>query len=351
MNNVWKLELPDSIDTIIFFCEGGIGKNIASTAVIRAIKKQFPTKKIVVVGGSPEVFIHNPHVKKLFNFGNALHFYSDLIADNPSAYIMKVEPYMHYDYLNKNKHVVECWCEMLGIEPDGVEPDLFFSPNELEAAKLYVDEFTNNGKKKFAIIQWVGGKTPGQPNNPKEMKGLLAEMYRRATPQKQMQEVVDFLVKECNCKVGVVQHPNFPKLEGTEVIFFPLRASISLIYYSDYFIGVDSFLQHAASAKQIQKKGLVIWGGTAKTCLGYDMQDNWEIKACPSPACHRPNSYLLDMQINGQMWDCPYGEPCMKRNITEVKDRLLKLYPNMIEASVQEDIKEPKETCKCPSTK
>jgi len=351
MESKWKLELSDKIKNIVFFCEGGIGKNIAGTAVVRAIKKQFPDKKITVVAGCPDIFMNNLNVRKIFNFNNALHFYNDLIDQNDDIYIMKVESYLHTDYLTKQKHVVECWCEMLGVEWDGNEPDLFFTPNDIDAAKIYIDEFTNKGKKKFAMFQWIGGKVPNQPDNTKEMKAFLAEMYRRAIPQKHAQEIANLLMEKYNCKVGLIQHQNFPVLDKCERICFPIRATISLLYNADYFIGIDSLLQHAAASKQINKRGIVIWGGTSPICLGYPLHKNLQIKACTTPECHRPNSYLLDMQVNGQMWDCPVGEPCMKRDILEIESAMDEVYPDSKQEAVPESESVSKENCKCPSTK
>ena len=36
---------------IIFQIDGGIGKSIAATAVCKAIKKQYPTDKLIVITG------------------------------------------------------------------------------------------------------------------------------------------------------------------------------------------------------------------------------------------------------------------------------------------------------------
>ncbi len=309
------MELSDKIRNIVFICEGGIGKNIAGTAVVRAIKKAYPKKNIIVVAGCPEIFMNNPNVKRTFHFGNALYFYEDWVTDE--TYVIKDEPYFHYDYLQKTKHVVECWCEMIGVPFDGIEPDIFFIPSELEAAKIFADELTDNGKTELVLLQWVGGQVPDKANDSKSFKDKLAQMFRRAMPQEQAQAIADYLVKE-NYTVINVGHPNYPQLTGVKNPTLPIRAIISLLTQAKTFVGIDSFIQHAAAAKQIQKKGVVIWGGTSKLCLGYDLHENLETVACSTPACHRPNSYLFDIQQNGQIWACPWGEPCMKRPISEV---------------------------------
>ena len=62
------LEINEKVKNIIFICDGGIGKNIVGTAVVRAIKKQFPDKNIIVVAGCPDVFMYNPNVYRTYNF-------------------------------------------------------------------------------------------------------------------------------------------------------------------------------------------------------------------------------------------------------------------------------------------
>ena len=39
---------------IIFQIDGGIGKNIAATAVCKAIKAQYPKDKLIVITGYPQ---------------------------------------------------------------------------------------------------------------------------------------------------------------------------------------------------------------------------------------------------------------------------------------------------------
>ena len=66
---------------IIFNPEGGLGKIIASTAVVRSIKQQYPNHKIVVITPWPEVYLNNPNVYRVFRSGNTPYFYKDYIKD------------------------------------------------------------------------------------------------------------------------------------------------------------------------------------------------------------------------------------------------------------------------------
>jgi len=307
------MKIPEKVRNFVFQVEGGVGKNIYATAVVRALKKAYPDKRITVIAGCPEVFFYNPNVYRTYNFGNPLYFYDDNV--NPETMILRLEPYLDYGYINKEKHVVESWCEQLEISCDGIEPDLYFLDNELEMAKFYVEKTQDNAKKEMILLQWIGGKVPEDKSNDK-LKMSLMTMFRRSLPITEIEKVVAYLKDKY--VIGNVGHNNFPELKNTNLVFFPIRSTLALLMYCKTFIGIDSFLQHAAAAKQISKKGLVFWGGTSPKCLGYNTHINITKEVCNTPYCHRPNSYLFDAQANGQMWSCIHNEKCMKYTSDEI---------------------------------
>ena len=303
------MKVGKEINKIVLFVEGGIGKNIMATAVVRAIKKQYPEKKIIVVAGCVDVFLHNPNVHRVYNFQNPLYFFEDNV--DPHTMIFRTEPYMHPDYIGKKKHLVECWCEMFGVKPDGYKPDIFLIPNEIDNAEKHKAEITKG--KPLLLLQWTGGKTP-KDNSETQHKEALASMYRRSITKELAQDLVNSLKKKYT--IGVIGDPKFPKLDDTQVVCHTFRNTLSLIHVADKFIGIDSFAQHARAA--FDKKSLILWGGTSPACLGYDLHTNLTKEACTMPFCHRPNSYLLDIQANGMMWDCPYGEKCLSYTKDEI---------------------------------
>ena len=60
---------------IIFSIEGGLGKSIMGTAVLKAIKNQYPKSYIIVVTHYPDVFIGNPNANKVFTHEKANGLY------------------------------------------------------------------------------------------------------------------------------------------------------------------------------------------------------------------------------------------------------------------------------------
>jgi len=97
---------------------------------------------------------------------------------------------------------------------------------------------------------------------------------------------------------------------------FPLRQSIVLLKFSKGFIGIDSFLHHAAAMWEI--KGVVCWGGTHPKKLGYEFHANIAKEVCPQPFCHRPDSYLFDVNPANGVWNCPYSQKCLDHDADEI---------------------------------
>ena len=306
------MDLGTEIKNIIFVSEGGLGRVIASTAVVRKIKEKYPDKKILVVAGFPDVFLYNPDVFKVFRFDNPLYFYDDFVT--PETFLMHVEPYRDHGYLHGDGHLIDVWCRSLGIDPEGAKPQLHFLKKEDEAAQVYIDKITAGGKKKFVLLQWTGGIVPKSKNDGEYMDAI-SRMHKRSIAKSVAQKLVNKLISR-GYAVGVVQAENHPDLEGAERIFFPIRNVLALLKYSDHFIGIDSFLQHAAAAMNVP--GVVIWGGTKPERLGYKIHRNMTKQVCPTPFCHRPNSYIFDANPSGFIWNCPHDEKCMDYDADEI---------------------------------
>ena len=306
------MEVPDSCKNILFVSEGGLGRVIASTAVVAKIKQKYPEKNIIVITGYPDIFLYNPHVFKVFHFEKPTYFYDDFVT--PESFLMHVEPYRWHDYLHTDKHLISAWCEMLGLDPTDAKPELYFLKKEDEAGKIYIEKLTGNGKKKFILFQWIGGIVPKNKNDGEYMDAI-SRMHKRALSKSVAQKLVNKLVSR-GYVVGCTQHENHPDLQDVERVFFPIRNVLVLLKYSAGFIGIDSFLQHTAAAMNVP--GVVVWGGTSPKRLGYDFHCNLTKSVCPTPFCHRPNSYIFDANPSGFIWNCPHDEKCMDYDADEI---------------------------------
>lgn len=295
---------PKSLEdaqNVLLYVMGGLGRNIMATAVVRNLKKAYPDKKLYVIGGNPDVFIKNPNVHRAYGLGNPLYLYEDLIRDSRTA-VINVEPYQHYDYIYKRKHFIECWCDMIGIPCDSIQPDLYYAQAEIDLAITFLNSF----KKDMVICQFEGGKIP-ESGSDKDRLIAKNAMYRRSLMPETQKKIVSGLI-ERGYEVGIVGHENQFHPQPTKPIWYPARAVMALLPHCAQVVTIDSFVQHASAA--LKKKSLVLWAGTSPDTLGYTMHENMRRDACPTPECHRPNSYLFDIDASGFGWECPFNNAC-----------------------------------------
>jgi hypothetical protein len=318
-------ELIEKAENLILVVNGGIGRNIFATSVVRNLKKAYNDKNIIVVAGFADTFNNSPHIKRVYQFDKPIYLFEDFIQDNKSI-VLDVEPYRHPDYVNNNMHVVEAWCDLLEIPCDNTVGEMFFTKSELEMAYLQVQK----RKNKLVLIQHVGGMQPQTCDKDSQLASRNS-MYRRSLPENVVDEVVNKL-KSNGFDVGCVQLPNQYCPKNAERINFPPRAIIALMPYVHGVISIDSFIMHSAAV--MNKKALVCWGGTSPLKLGYEMHMNLRKKNCPTPECHRPNSYLFDVQPNGFMWDCKYSDECMNYSADDILTGFQELYGKFDEGKV-----------------
>ena len=112
---------------IIFNINGGLGKVILSTAVVKALKKKYKNSNIIVSSGSPEVFNNNPDVYKSFHLSESNVFYSKFIKDKKCKYFT-LDPYDTSDFITQQPvHLIKMWCNLLDIKYNNEQPEIFLS--------------------------------------------------------------------------------------------------------------------------------------------------------------------------------------------------------------------------------
>lgn len=294
--------------TIVMPVSGGVGRNIFFTAVIKNFKKVYPDKKLYIVPGYPEIFENNPRVARTYGLNPVqyAHLFEDSIFSNSESLILEVEPYRHPEYVNGNMHIVEAWCDLLEIPCEDKIPEIFLSLTETSFAKSFFDTILVKYNKPVILLQHSGGKAPDN-NDKKELIMNQAIMHRRSLREKTVQDLVNLFEKD-GYLVACIQMPNQFAPKGAERVTGPLRQLIALLPYASGVIAIDSFVQHASAALGI--KSLVLWAGTSPERLGYEMHKNLRRNECPTPECHRPNSYAFDVKTTGVPWDCPYKDAC-----------------------------------------
>jgi hypothetical protein len=301
---------------VVFIIDGGIGKNIMATVPIRGIKQKYPDKKVVVVCGYPDVFKFNPNVHRVHPFGMTPDFYDNYIVDE-QAIVLKAEPYLDNRYIYKHGpvHCTQLWCEALDVPFDNPIPDLHLNKKELGQAK----DFVVSKNRPVLLVQYTGG-VPPQPQAEGQPPVPAPKMFARNLPMQIAKHVADELSEKYH--VMVAGAATQPVWEGAERISYPLRQTLSIIPHVHKLLLIDSCIQHAAAA--LGKQAVVCWCGTSPDLLGYPFHINLRMKECPTPECHRPNSYLWDRDARGQPWDCPHGEACVWHDEADILAALKK---------------------------
>jgi hypothetical protein len=271
----------------IFHIDGGCGKSIVGTAVVKSIKAAYPEHKLIVVTAYPEVFLHNPLVHRVYKFGNLPYFYDDYINGKETK-IFRMEPYHSGDLLYKKKSLAEIWCDVFNIPCISVQPDIHLTEREL----LFVQKSINKDGPILLVQSSGGADNQGHPYS-----------WSRDLPPAFAQEIVN-TVKDKFSKVLHIRREKQPILENTIHVSDYFRNLFCYIALSDKFLCIDSFAQHAAAA--FNKKATVGWISNSPVVFGHNIHDN--IVASGSESFrHRIDSYLESEDwTGGRFHECPY---------------------------------------------
>jgi hypothetical protein len=284
---------------IIWHIQGGLGKNIAATALCNDLKKQYKGRKLIMMVSYPEAFLSNPVVDRVYALGQSPYFYQDYI-EGKDIVLFRHEPYNQTAHVTKKQHLIHNWCDLLGIEYKNQQPVLF--PN-------YPQRMTTGiwqRPKPVMVIQTGGGPMQGQK---------FSYSWTRDMPIEVAQEIINKYSQQYHI-IQVTRPDGYP-LPGAERIDGPLSNMelFSLLVRSQKRVLIDSCLQHAAAALKLQST--VLWVGTSPTVFGYSSHKNI-IAKLPKKANQLIGSYLFDYQFENNMHECPYMDVKDMFNIEEI---------------------------------
>ena len=271
----------------IWHIQGGLGKNIAGTALIKDIKAKYPDRKLIMVTSWPEVFLNNPDVDRIFQLGQSPYFYEDYI-EGKDVIISKHEPYNQSDHITKKKHLVHNWCDLMDIEYKKQLPVIL--PNYPQGMLLGLWE----RPKPIMVIQTGGGPMEGQ---------RYSYSWTRDMPLEVAQEIVKKYYQQYHI-IQVTRPDGYP-LDNVERLDQKMSNMelFSLVVKAQKLVLIDSCLQHAAAA--LNKKSTVLWVGTSPKVFGYKMHTNLEANL-PKRANQLIGSYTFDFQFENNIHECPY---------------------------------------------
>jgi len=271
---------------VVWHIEGGLGKNIAATALIKDVKEKYSNRKLIMVVSYPEIFLNNPHIDRVYRIGMTSYFYDDYIYGKDTI-IFKHEPYFQSDHITKKKHLIENWCDLLGIKYVKQLPNVYANGVQ----KLLVGNWQRS--KPIMLIQTNGGSidnTSGYSwtrDMPFSISQLIADRYRSEYHIIQITKPTSYLITD-------VEHIT------QQISNFDL---LSILAASQKRVLIDSSLQHAAAGMGLPST--VLWVGTSPNNFGYDMHNN-VVANPPSGNTKLIDSYLFDYSFDGVIHECPY---------------------------------------------
>lgn len=255
---------------IVFQINGGIGKCIAATAVCSAVKKKYKDSKLIVISGYPEVFLNNPNVHKNLKFGETSYFYKDFIEGKDFKLFIQ-DPYLQTEFVREEKHLVQIWCELFGIEYGGEYPEIFLSKREsqkyLEGVKF---------DKPILMMQTNGGADQSKKYG-----------WARDLPSCVITDVINAF--KATHTILHVKREDQTTYQDTVTVTTDFRRICALALVSDKRLVIDSFLQHALAALGLP--AVACWIVNSPVVYGYELHTN--VLA---------NPYTVEPDLRGSMF-------------------------------------------------
>ena len=304
---------------ILFLQPGGLGKAIAGTAVARQIRAKFPSVKLHVQTGYPDIYQGLEFVDRVWPLAPQAHFFEDVAS---KCEIFEAEPYKDFSFRKGREHLIDVWCRLLRLDlPKEKRGSIVLSAAEKRNAKT---QLTDRVGRPIIAFQFRGGTSShdaGSAANPERLFQARHLSVDRA------QAVVDDLVKE-GFAVLQISLPTEPKLKNalylSDQSVIPTRHMLAFLNECSGLVAIDSFASHAWAA--LGKTGAVcLWGYSSPIQYGYAGNTHLAIKdACKTPHCNRPETHLFDvLPGTGQSWQCPHDGACMSFSPKEIVQAVL----------------------------
>ena len=324
-----------------YIIEGGIGRNVFFSALIPKLAEKEPQKKIMVTSSYADVFENSPYVKRSLSRGTPYTWEDVVLHDNYKTVF--ADPYFNDDFIKRKIHVIEAWCNDIGIEyTKDMKPAIYFSNAIKDNAKKFRQDVGP-----FIIVQFGSGQSPlnANLNVPFQWTG-----FQRNYPVKNAEWLIKFIREEYpGVAVVIYGLPNEGyTFEGLQFFQFRSLFYAALLEEAETFIGINSSLTHYGGA--LNKKGIVLWGGTSHKQWGYEIHNNL-YGSCISNdlCCSRP--YLRDLgdfNASGDRWVCP-NPTCMDIDAEYVFNEFKSILTDeqKIKMKVVQEKKQLQQTCVC----
>jgi len=240
---------------IIFQIDGGLGKSIMATAMVKVIKKRYKNANIIVVSAYPDVFLNNPHIFEVHHSNQVNGLYLKFIKDQKCK-IFASEPYRDTDFMTlKSISLFDTWCKVFGLRYNGEQPEIYLTQPEIDYFAPYYKT-----DKPILVMQPNGGPS-----------GLSYQYaWTRDIPEPNILEIIEHYKNDYS--IIHIKREDQKVYEDTMQALDGYRSIAILLQLSDKRLLIDSFAQHLATA--LNKKSTVCWISTKPEVFGYKIHDN-----------------------------------------------------------------------------
>ena len=239
---------------IFFQIDGGLGKSIMATAMVKVIRKRYKNSHIIVVTAYPDVFLNNPHINECFRIEEMGGAYLKYVKDQDCK-IFTEDPYRNTSFLTDKEHLLKTWCKIYGLNYNNEQPQLYLTQPEVD----YFKPFYQVEKPILAI----------QPNGGPQGQGFQYS-WTRDIPQPTMNEIIKHYKEDYT--IVHIKREDQQQYPDTLHALDGFRSIAILLQLSSKRLLIDSFSQHLAAA--MDKKSTVCWVTTKPKIFGYKLHDN-----------------------------------------------------------------------------
>jgi hypothetical protein len=239
---------------IIFQIDGGLGKSIMATAMVKVLRKRYKNAHIIIVTAYPDVFLNNPHINECFRIEQMGGAYLKYVKDQDCKIFIE-DPYRHTSFLTEKEHLFRTWCKIYGLNYNNEQPELYLTQPEVDYFKPFY-----NIEKPIMVIQ---------PNGGPQGQGFQYS-WTRDIPEPTVNEIIQYY-KEDYTIVHIKREDQYAYVDTLHALD-GFRSIAILLQLSSKRLLIDSFGQHLATA--MGKKSTVCWITTKPKIFGYKLHDN-----------------------------------------------------------------------------
>tara|TARA_E500000318_G_C3561504_1_gene213668 strand:+ start:1223 stop:2065 length:843 start_codon:yes stop_codon:yes gene_type:complete len=252
----------------LYMVEGGVGKHLQFTSLIEGLYNK-DKNKLVINSYYPELFNNHPLVADSRDYKNEIIFDAYFQYYNKYSNLYFQDPYRS-NFLKGQTHIMDEWAKLYNIQLQDKRPNFFINTERETVLIPHIKKLKN-----IILLQFTGGQgieTKGYDKN------NLGRNYKYG------QELIYLLQsKYPEHYLLVFGHDNEkPRYDGETVfkseegfsLFKNREDFIILSKYCNFFIAIDSSLQHICSNINVDKKGIVLWGTTDPLRFGYENNIN-----------------------------------------------------------------------------